>query len=310
MKKLTLIILAIILGACSSNTETDIRYVEGTKCDNVGKKTSCFIEEECKGIQVCETDNYWGECVCAPGSFNSGGESGEGSGGDGSEEATGGSENTGGEESTGGSENTGGATTGGEPSTGGFEGDTGGRDIGTGGEDMGTGGSGGGNVCVPKTCDEITVELVEEFQSSLASEDPLLKTDSKQGEQGSACGNHDDGCGGTIACDSCNGDGFSCGGARNTRLDRLFDINATTYYEPIAGICAGGCIEQSIDWIDYIHQQQGIEICQGQPTDFLYTCNENDELITSIEMTNNIECNRNEGPFIISGTYIYIYCCN
>lgn len=195
MKNLILITLAITLAACGSTISgKQTMDVEGTECGDVGFESPCSIEE-CDGVQSCEPDKHWGECVCddtssgghdgsSGGSNATGGDDGKDTGGS---KSTGGSDNTGGDggKDTGGQPSTGGVpSTGGETSTGGMGGNTGGTGGASGGS-MNTGGSGGG--CVPKTCDEFSIEMT--------------------GKAGLACGDIPDGCGGEIYCSfDCNGD--------------------------------------------------------------------------------------------------------
>jgi len=152
----------------------------------------------------------------------------DGSGGEGAEtfmDKTGGSNGE-----SGGSSSTGGTDTG----TGGNGGDTstGGSDN-TGGSEN-TGGSGGGETCVPKTCDTLTVIL---------SGDAI-----QQGEPGSSCGTHEDGCGNFIFCDECNGDNRECGGRQTQKLTAGTAGNPM-YTEGVAGVCGGGCTEQTVNSI-------------------------------------------------------------
>jgi len=164
----------------------------------------------------------------------------DGSGGEGAEtfmDKTGGSNGE-----SGGSSSTGGTDTG----TGGNGGDTstGGSDN-TGGSEN-TGGSGGGETCVPKTCDTLTVIL---------SGDAI-----QQGEPGSSCGTHEDGCGNFIFCDECNGDNRECGGLRNIRITNPIP---EPYVQGEAGVCGGGCLQQTNNTVEAYY-------CSGYAE--AYTC--------------------------------------
>jgi len=119
-------------------------------------------------------------------------------------------------------------------STGGTGGDVSGNSGGmpSGGASGGETSTGGSGVCIPKTCDEITLEL---NNSEFA----------EQGTEGSACANHNDGCGGIITCDSCQSDWHYCGGNRNTHLSWVMDNTFPERWEGISGMCSGGCINQA-----------------------------------------------------------------
>ena len=165
------------------------------------------------GFEVAEDDMTFGSGSRSSSSTTGGGSSVDDEGEGGSltgMDVTGGSTGS----STG---NTGGTQTetGGTTSEGGSE---------TGG-DLGTGGR--VTECVHYTCDEVTYMKTGEIV-----DDGLV---------GSACGAHDDGCGGVVICDTCDGDGFSCGGAQNKRMLSEGDTNFTAGTE---GICGGGCMEQ------------------------------------------------------------------
>lgn len=119
--------------------------------------------------------------------------------------------NTGGSDSFTGGTN---SFTGGNASTGGLS--SSGGESGT----SETGGSGGG-VCVPKTCETVTLELTG--------------VSTEQGSTNSACGSFDNGCGMQITCE-CSND-RDCG--FNTPVNGQFN----TQQEQENNLCGGGCIE-------------------------------------------------------------------
>lgn len=239
--------------------------VEGTECDDVGEETSCSIEK-CDGTQVCMPDKFWGSCECED--LGTGGEDG-GSGGD---MSTGGSNATGGNDSTGGRDNTGGV--GGDIDTGGTM-NTGG-DVSTGGVSTGgimntggmnnTGGT-GGETCVPKTCDEYSIEMA--------------------GEAGFAClggESIDDGCGGILECDvacpdntKCDGDQFpteSPEGINGFATITDYAGSQTTAFGPRIGtsnICSGGCVTWPADECPAVgtgeEEWRGVRSCTLSPDD-------------------------------------------
>lgn len=112
--------------------------------------------------------------------------------------------------------------------TGGSNGETGGTggsaDGGTGGDSGGTGGTGGNGTCVPKTCEEVTYEMTNDFSKT-------------QGDLNTACGAFDNGCGGMTFC-SCD-DAHVCG-------QSIADPYGDPRLDPLAqdpALCGGGCLE-------------------------------------------------------------------
>jgi len=224
MKKLIPFLLAITLAACGSSSSFTTKDSEGTECDKAGEESPCSTDE-CSGIQTCNEDKFWGECICNTGTGGS--ETGDGDG-DGDGDTGGNPDNTGGSDSgTGGSnQNTGGTSAGGNEtgtggdSSGGMGGDTGGTN--SGGADSGTGGMGGS--CIPKTCEDMTIELNGD-------------TTVAQGDIGTACGFFDDGCGGELECNCINAQG-DCG--MGVPINSENQIPQSTEGQP--NICGGGCI--------------------------------------------------------------------
>lgn len=190
-----LILSALSTFACGGGDGTTGYTTEAPDGCTPGTTQVCAGPGACSGAQVCSEDGtYWGECVCGTG-------------------------------------------TGGDPGTGGVNPVTGGTDPGTGGvvnPPGGTGGTGGtggatggspsggtgGDVCVPKTCEQAALDLTGWNSSSLESA-PI------------ACGLADDGCGGLIDCGTCLG-GFACDEPSVT-------TNGAVIVQAQENICASRC---------------------------------------------------------------------
>jgi hypothetical protein len=199
-------------GGGEGTTETGYTTEAPDGC-TPGSTQVCAGPDACSGAQVCSEDGtYWGECVC--GTPSTGGTDPSGTGGfvPGTDPGTGSTINP--------------------PVTGG-----------TGGTPQGTG---GGTVCVPKTCDQIALDLTGWTPGSLAyapsgssSTDPNFCYGVASCHTTSAplaCGWAADGCGGLIDCGGCPEDGtsgISCG-------DSSF-FNGAVAIPATANICGSRC---------------------------------------------------------------------
>lgn len=196
-----------------------------TVCNEDSKAQKCRGDDGCSGLQVC-SGGYWLACECSGGvdsseMLSSSEENPENPISSSDKEGTGGSSNT---------------------VNGGVNSDATGGTGGTGGTDN----SGGTGECIPKTCDTLTVIL---------SGDAI-----QQGEPGSSCGTHEDGCGNFIFCDECNGDNRECGGLRNIRITNPIP---EPYVQGEAGVCGGGCLQQTNNTVEAYY-------CSGYAE--AYTC--------------------------------------
>lgn len=196
-----LILSALSTFACGGGDGEDTYTTAAPDGCTPGSTQVCSGPGACSGAQVCSEDGtYWGECVC------------------GTNPGTGGAPGTGGTDpGTGGVINPPTGGTGGTPS----------------------GGGTGGDVCVPKTCDQIALDLTGWSQEALSYAPASCYDTASCGSLTSApvaCGWASDGCGNLIDCSTCPEDGtasIGCGDAAT--------LQDQTLAPSTANICGSRC---------------------------------------------------------------------
>lgn len=215
------ILTSFFIFACGGGEGTTGYTTEASDGCTPGSTQICAGPGACSGAQVCSEDGtYWGECVC--GTPGTGGTDPSGTGGF--------------IPGTGGDPGTGGGTIN-PPITGGTSG--------TGGTPQGTG---GGTVCIPKTCDQIALDLTGWSQEALSyapnpcTDLSVINICTEFTSAPLACGWAADGCGGLVDCGGCPEDGtsgISCG-------DSSF-FNGTVVIPATANICGSRCALTNTD---------------------------------------------------------------
>jgi hypothetical protein len=218
------ILSSLFILACGGGEGTGYTTAAPGRC-TPGSTQVCAGPGACSGAQVCSQDGtYWSECVC--GTPGTGGTNPYGTGGFVS--GTGGTINP--------------------PVTGGAgpQGGAGGTPQGTGGTPQG---AGGGTTCVPKTCNQIALDMTGWTPGSLAyapngssSTDRNFCYDVASCHTTSAplaCGWASDGCGGLIDCGSCPEDGTVSIGCGNTA--KIPVPGGNTLVPGTANICGSRC---------------------------------------------------------------------